>query len=256
MKQKEWLLDHLIKDAIELDMKNSPPPLRSKAETWADIQQQLQSPASTAKKTGRYFRISAAALIIVVLFSLVAFQQKQAYAWNWVIGYFTQVQGSITQLFISQRSTPSDGEMLPVMESLDISHGGVRFEYMGLDEAQESTAFPIAVPKTVPDDYVLKHVKLSLIDEEKSKDIELIYSDGTETFLIRQMQSAGQSFYSLSMDNEDTLVHNERIGETQVYWLEHKNGHRSMTWSLEKMQYIIEGPLSDEEFLTVYRAMM
>jgi hypothetical protein len=257
LRQKDWMLDHLIKEAIDRDLQETPAPPLSKAESWKLLQPQLQHTRNCGREKAQAMikKISIAVVLLAFMLSVVVWQTNTAYALDWFSRTFSQIKGTVTQLFVSNGPSSSDNE-LPSVGQFEMDASPIHYEDMDLHKAQEKTVFVIVIPKHIPAGYSLRTVKAALVEGDKCKDIELSYENGKHFITIREIIMDGRSSMGLGVDNEDTTVQPVSIGNLKGNLLLLKNGHRQIIWSNDKLQFVIESSsLSEQDLLRLANDM-
>ncbi|MFX0561086.1 DUF4367 domain-containing protein [Tepidibacillus infernus] len=255
MKKKDVNIDHLMKEIIEEELKNSPPPLVSKEETWENIRHMLYSQNSNSLKFQK--RMKRISVVIISVFILAAFfyQSPNASAFDWISKFFLKAQGTITDLTGKIGQPISSNSNGPKPEA-QVLNKQIKVEDMSLTEAQKMIdGFTINVPKKVPPGFELSYVSVIRVGDRKSNEIKLHYKNEQQTFSIQEIFVKDQMGYSFGVDNEDTVIKEVNINGIKGTMFTFKDGTKKIIWVHQDVQFLIESQLSDHEMLEIAKSI-
>ncbi len=254
--KKKYNMDSLIKDSMDEQLSNIPAPKLSASDAWKQMENQKKDINLFKKK--RWPKKVLLAVASVLLMVLIASYPQQGAAFGRWSEMFSQVQGSVTQLFGSsdgERSrSASDGQGDDLSEFEVIETSEITTEQLTLEEAAKITNFSIVVPSAVKD-FKLDQVTVMQESGQKSEEIYLNYIGGVKSFTIMEKSLVSNYAFGVTMDSDDTLVEEIKMNGYQAYLAKYKNGNVSLTWMTQANYFQIEGNLTKEEVLAIAYSM-
>lgn len=258
MKINDDHLERLIKKALKEELDSAPPPPLSIEEAWKELNKKRTNnkeinPKKTLISKKSLLYVASLLFIFAALFS---FSPLKGSAFSSFTEILQKVQGTVTQLFVKVGNSPEGDDGAPTSEELTIVEGSdITSKSMSLEEAQKVTAFPITLPKQVPEKYSFENVIVSKRENELSKDIYINYENDKHKFTINK-KLVGDSFGSgITADSDDTKVEQVEINGEKGSLLQYKNGIVKLIWVTQQYYYSISGQLTIEEVIKVAESM-
>ncbi|MBO0994119.1 DUF4367 domain-containing protein [Bacillus sp. SD088] len=258
-KEKGDSLDQLIKEVINEEMEQTPTPTYSSGEAWEKLEEaRKKHPVRQPKSFKKVWMYAAS--ILVILASVTLFSTSQGLASPTLTQFFQEAQGKMAHLFLKVGEDTGFGNPPQTGESEDgpvVVESEFESLQMSLQDAQQETAFPIAVPIYIPKAYHLENVTVMKEEDELSTDI-LLHYEGTDEkgFVINQKVVAEAFGMGAVFDNEDAKMENIIVNGQQAQLVTIQDDFSELFWVKDdQMYYSISGDLSKQEIIEIAESM-
>ncbi|MFJ7934021.1 DUF4367 domain-containing protein [Sporosarcina sp. NPDC096371] len=249
--KKKQNLDQLIRESLEEDMMEFPPPTLSSTEAW----ERMETARREIRQSSRGKRLPKKAILAVasifMVLGVAAYPQEGGAHSRWS-EIFHQVQGSVVQVFGGSGEpidNPSEESGFFVIEDSEPV-----MREMDLREAQKVADFTIHVP-VVPSGFRLDKVMVMQEGEQMSNEVYLHYVKGKSEFIVAEKKLNGQYAFGAAADSEDTEVEEVSINGQTANILSFKDGVRRITWMTQTSYLYIEGKLTKKEIVEMAQSM-
>jgi hypothetical protein len=259
MRKNNSSLEELIKEAIQEEYENAPTPVKSKADTWLDINKKLKDIEEPSKNSPWIKKMTVVAASVLILTTVVFSQSQNSSAFGWLSTLFFNVnEENRANISGSIGTPPMDGKGAPPPspEVYQVNKVETKEEIMSLSEAQDVTDFEILVPKKVPEYFGPPSVKVFFANDEVDNKIELQYSHDQDIFTINEHYVRGQMGYGYSVDFDDTKVQEVMIHGKKGVLFSFKNGDKRLIWDYLNYQLELNGRLSEEQIIEIARSIV
>jgi hypothetical protein len=250
--------DHLIKEAVEEDLRNTPPPRLTSSEAWNQLSHRLNQERLDRSRHISSFRkkLIYAASGLLLLFGLFAWAPGNGMAFSKLANILHKIQGSMLQIFVGVRDVPGNDRNAPTSDEFVIVEGTeLRTEFMNLSDAQKKTSFTITVPKYIPLGFDLRDVAVFLRGTSLSNEIYLTFVGDGQEFKIREMSTGDQFGLGATVDREDTKMEKITFNSSSATLLTYKDGTLELRWTVQDLYFTVEGKLKKEEMINIAKSM-
>ncbi|QYR23766.1 DUF4367 domain-containing protein [Paenibacillus sp. sptzw28] len=257
MRGEKYDFDHLIRNAIHDEIKDSPLPDLSTSDAWQQLNQSLYRSKKLGNKTDFPKKIMYAACLLFLFVALVTEIPQNGYAFGKITEIFHKIKGSTVQLFIKVGNPEIKDKDAPSNDFSIVQGSEVTSEQMSLEEAQKDTAFSIIVPEGISSEFVLKHVTVvKKQNEKKSKEIYLNYEGQDQrVFTVTEKEIDNQFGSGEIADQDDTKIEEINLnGQTATLFL-FKDGKTRLIWTIPSHYFSIEGQITKEEIIQIAKSM-
>lgn len=244
-------LDQIIEDAIREEIHNSPVP-KPMNEAWDELNQRLQNERNLRSRRSLSKKPVVAAACILFIMGSVALA-PQVSAFGKLTEVFHKVSGSVVQLFgkVGDSNPPKEERNAPSVDEFAVVEGSkVTSQTMGLDEAQEVTAFQIRVPQRISPEFKLNNVTVIKPESKKGEEIYLHFDGKQREFTIREVKIADQFGFG-EVNDEETKVEDVTINGQKGVVLKYKNGETRLVWLTTEFYFEIQGGITKEEAIQI-----
>ncbi len=269
---KVYTFDDAIKDALRDEIKSGSNPLLSASEAWKKIDGQLNQTKREKDYDHKPFyqrKIVYAASIAVLLFAFLAIPPSGGSAFSRLSEIFYVIEDSAVRIFVGSRENvdlphgtppppPTDGtSFIPAGELADgysIVEGSETKELrLTLAKAQEVTDFPIIIPKAIPEGYSLKDVSVFKNDINKSRDINLNYTNRDKELRIEENLVAEE--FGSGAVYHDAKAEEIKINGNKGTLIIYDRGYIDLEWMNQSFYFKIAGQLTKEETIKLAESM-
>lgn len=258
-KEKGDSLDQLIKEAIHEEMEQTPTSMYSSREAWEKLEEaRKKSPVRRPRSFKKVWMYAAS--ILVILASVTLFSTSQGLASPTLTQFFQEVQGKMAHLFLKVGEDTGFGDPPQTGESEEgsvVVESEIESVQMSLQEAQQETAFSIAVPTYIPKAYHLENVTVMKGENELSQEIYLHYEGVDEKGFLINQQEIGEAFgMGAVFDNEDAQIENIIVNGQQGQLVTVQDDFSELFWVKDdQMYYSISGNLPKQEIIEIAESM-
>ncbi|MBO8173095.1 MAG: DUF4367 domain-containing protein [Bacillaceae bacterium] len=247
--------DRYIKDWIQRELEQIPVDPEQKEQVWRNIQKARREQHRQPVFKNRLIQTVASVAIICVFIS--ATQMSQVSAIEWLTQWYAQTKGKVTQIFTTiggNGGTDATPNAKPIIE---IKQEQVTLEEMSVDEAKKIAPFQVVTPQYLPENYTFKTTMAQLINNERVSNLKIVYQhpENGNTIEIFQQYVENQMGISTVIDNEDTTLKEIDINGTTAQLFLFKDGSNKLVWVQNKVRYVIESHLPEEELIRVAKSM-
>lgn len=257
---KDNQFDHILKETIKEDYENIPAPLKSKTDTWSDIQKELMMNEQPKGLFGKGVKkATLAASCVLILLMTVFSQSESSTAFGWLSRLFFNIDENNQANISGSLGTPMDQNAPPPPPSPSEDFQVIEIEttekIMSLSEAQEITDFEILVPKKVPTQFGPPSVKVFYANDQVDDKVELQYYHNEESFTIKEYYVRHQMGYGYGADLDDTKVQEIMIHGQKGVLFSYKDGDKRLVWDYLDYHLELNGRLSEEQVIEIARSM-
>lgn len=248
-------IDLLIKEVIQSEIENIPPPMPVN-KAWEQLETKLNAQQSYSKRLPfyKYKMFYAVAIILISLIIFISPQTSGAY--SKLVEVFQNVQENVTQLFIKVSDKAPSGEELSLSDDIYMIEEPEMVSYeMSIEDAQQETSFIIKQPKFVPEGYILENVTVFKSQIELSNEIFLNYSGKKGNFDINQKLLEESFSGGVTINNDDAQIDSVDIQGLSASLLQYHSGFLELIWVTESHYYSISGTLSRDEIIEIAESM-
>ncbi|MEQ6376922.1 DUF4367 domain-containing protein [Bacillaceae bacterium S4-13-56] len=250
--KKEDQLEKLIKETIHSDLENSPDPPLSVEEAWEKLNSKRDR---SPKKTFTVPKIVVAAILFLLLGSSLFMIPNSGNAFKPLTEMYHTASDSVTRIFIKSETDSAPKESnLPSPDNFEVGEPFTT-EKMPLEDAQKVTAFPIRVPKYIPEGFTLQDVTVLSNHVEKSQDIYLNYFNNEKRFAINQILM-GEMYGSGRVNGVDeSSIEEISINGEQATLIQYKEDLFEIIWTNQSYEISISGTLSRDEIIAIAESL-
>lgn len=250
--KKEDQLEKLIKEAIHTELENSPEPPLSVAEAWKKLNVDRERPS---KKVFTVPKIVVAASLFLLLGTLLFMIPNSGNAFQPITEMYHSTSDTVQRIFIkSETDSPPTKTSLPSPDNFKVGEPFTT-EKMSLEEAQKVTAFPIRIPRYLPEGYTLQDVTVLNNHVEKSHDIYLNYMNDEKRFSINQVWM-GEMYGSGRVNGvDDSSIEEVSINGEQATLIQYREDIFEIIWTNQSYEISISGTLSRDEIMAIAESL-
>lgn len=256
MTQYHHKVDRMIEEAIQSEIKNSPPPMPVN-EAWKQLEAKLNHRQATVNQSPFYKNKLFYAVAIIFISLMVFFSPQKSVAYSKFVEVFQKVQENVTQLFIKVEDRDSSGSDFPPEDEMYIvDEPEMNSLQLTLEEAQKETAFFIKQPDFIPEGYLLKNVTILKSEIGQSNDVYLNYEGEEGSFEINQKLLEESFSGGVTINNDDAQIDTIDFQGQTASLLHYKNGFIELIWVTESHYYSISsGILSEDQMINIAKSL-
>lgn len=259
MKKNNVSFEELMEKTIQEEYENAPTPVKSKKDTWLEINKKIQEIEKPSKSFPWIKKMTVVAASLLILIALVFSETQHSSAFGWLSKLFFHVNEENQADIMGSIGTPTADKNAPPSspspsESYQIIEMDTKEEIMSLSEAQEVTDFDILAPKQVPEHFGPPEVKVYFVNDRVDK-VELQYQSDQEIFTIKEYYVRHQMGYGYGVDLDDTKVQEVTIHGKKGVLFSFKNGDKRLIWDYRNYHFEFNGRLSAEQIIEMASSM-
>lgn len=253
MKNNEFELDELIKQAIEEEYSNVPAPPKGKEQTWNEISAKIPREKTQSSRKSVFPLVSAVFALLIV--GTTIFNTSSLTAFEWMKEFFVYQDGS-TAKFQSGSRPPDNSEMgPPSSKEFVVLDGKSETKTVSHSEAKDLADFSIRIPTYLPEGYSEKEARVNCFNDT-CESVTLIYKNSDEKLLKIDQQYFQGAYGSGSTISNVVETKEVKVNGTKAVLIitSHEN-LKFLKWSTYSMEVSMDGYLTEEEMIKVAESL-
>lgn len=238
---------HILKKIIKENIDAVPESSFDKEATWIQIQKRMLR----EKRLRKLKTYIIAASVLTIILTSIFITTNDVSALNWFKKIFsqnttTQIMGGESIGNVNEKSSPN----------IDIEFNDIKLIEMSLLEARQLTSFNIVTPNYLPEEFVLKETIAQVESGNPITHVILKYSDEKHEIIIREIDTTTQAGYAYGIDNEDTQISEEIVGDVRATLIHYKDDSKKLIIENSDVQFVIDTVLSKTELLNIAESLI